>query len=221
MIQGFNKRGISTFLVTNAQYPEHIRDLEPVTQLYISLDAPEKVLLKKVDVPLFHDYWERLEQSLDSLKQKKERTCIRLTLIKNVNMENAKGYADLILRGDPDFLEIKAYMWVGASQERLQFENMPNSDEVKVFTQEILQFLPDYELVSEHYPSRVVMLAKRKFKKNGVWHTWIDFPKYDELVNNEETKNSFTTDDYLAKTPDVHILKKEVNETDEEIKIQD
>src|SRR3989344_3529160 len=45
----FNKKGISTFLVTNAQYPEQIRDLNPVTQLYISLDAPSKELLKEVD----------------------------------------------------------------------------------------------------------------------------------------------------------------------------
>src|SRR3989344_4866516 len=40
-----HKKGISTFLVTNAQYPEQIRDLKPITQLYLSLDAPNKELL--------------------------------------------------------------------------------------------------------------------------------------------------------------------------------
>ena len=63
----FNKAGISTFLVTNAQYPDQIRDLKPVTQLYISIDAPNKELLKEIDVPLFDDYWERLNDSLDHL----------------------------------------------------------------------------------------------------------------------------------------------------------
>src|SRR3989338_3443827 len=45
IIKRFNEKGISTFLVTNAQFPEQIRDLNPVTQIYISLDAPSKVLL--------------------------------------------------------------------------------------------------------------------------------------------------------------------------------
>ncbi|MFH1401190.1 MAG: radical SAM protein, partial [Nanoarchaeota archaeon] len=103
----FNEQGISTFMVTNAQYPQHIRDLKPVTQLYISLDAPRKDLLKEIDVPLFADFWERLLESLDALKEKRQRTAIRLTMIKDVNMVDPKGYADLIKRGDPDFIEVK------------------------------------------------------------------------------------------------------------------
>jgi len=49
LIELFNKEGISTFLVTNAQYPEQIKTLKPVTQLYVSLDAPNKELLKEID----------------------------------------------------------------------------------------------------------------------------------------------------------------------------
>jgi tRNA wybutosine-synthesizing protein 1 len=198
LIRRFNREGVSTFLVTNAQYPEQIRDLEPITQLYISLDAPTKELLENVDVPLFKDYWERLNKSLDYLAQKKQRTCMRLTMIKGVNMCSPQQYADLIHKGDPDFIEVKAYMYVGASQERLERSNMPDHDEVVEFTKQLLSFLPHHELVSEHVPSRVTMLAKKKYKKNGKWHTWIDFPKWHELACSGK---DFTSDDYLKETP--------------------
>ena len=48
-----NDRNISSFLVTNAQFPEAIRQLEPCTQLYVSVDASTKDSLKKIDRPLF------------------------------------------------------------------------------------------------------------------------------------------------------------------------
>ena len=48
-----HERQISSFLVTNAQFPEAIRQLEPCTQLYVSVDASTKDSLKKIDRPLF------------------------------------------------------------------------------------------------------------------------------------------------------------------------
>jgi hypothetical protein len=38
-----HSRRISSFLVTNAQFPEEIRTLRPVCQLYVSVDASTKV----------------------------------------------------------------------------------------------------------------------------------------------------------------------------------
>ena len=197
-IKEFNKKGISTFLVTNAQYPEQIKNLAPVTQLYISLDAPTQDLLKKVDLPLFDDYWERLNQSLEYLKQKKQRTCIRLTMIKDINMDDPENYANMIKKGDPDFIEVKAYMFVGMSRQRLEKSNMPFHEDVVEFSKLLNDHLSDYEIVSEHIPSRVIMFAKKKFKVQGTWKTWIDFKKYDQLVTNS---NDFTTDDYLKEIP--------------------
>jgi len=208
-IDEFNKQGVSTFLVTNAQYPEQIRDLNPVTQLYISVDAPTKDMLKDVDKPLFKDNWERLLQSLDYMAQKKQRTCIRLTMIKGINNKDYEKYAELINRGNTDFVEVKSYMFIGPSTQRLQRENMPLHEEIIVYTKELLKYLPDYEIVAEHIPSRVVMLAKKKFKKDGKWYTWIDFPKYHELVNSEE---DFTTDDYLKETPKTGLSGKGTND---------
>ena len=57
---------------------------EIVTQLYLSIDAPTKKLLKEIDNPLFEDYWERMNKSLEYLSKKRERTAIRLTAIKDL-----------------------------------------------------------------------------------------------------------------------------------------
>ncbi|XP_019716976.1 S-adenosyl-L-methionine-dependent tRNA 4-demethylwyosine synthase TYW1 isoform X2 [Hippocampus comes] len=65
-----HSRRISSFLVTNAQFPEEIRTLEPVTQLYVSVDASTKDSLKKIDRPLFKDFWTRFLDSLKALAEK-------------------------------------------------------------------------------------------------------------------------------------------------------
>ena len=65
-----HERNISSFLVTNAQFPDLIDNLIPVTQLYVSVDAGTKESLKKIDRPLFRDYWDRFVNSLDALSKK-------------------------------------------------------------------------------------------------------------------------------------------------------
>jgi tRNA wybutosine-synthesizing protein 1 len=198
LLKRFNKEGVSTFLVTNGQYPEQIRDLEPTTQLYVSIDAPNKDLMKEVDKPLFTDFWERFLQALDYLAAKKERTCVRLTLIKGINDVELDNYAKLIERSDTDFIEVKSYMHVGESQNRLSRDNMPLHEEVVNFSKALVKHLDEYEIVSEHIPSRVVMLAKKKFFSEGRWKTWIDFPKWHELVNSGK---EFNVEDYWTNTP--------------------
>jgi tRNA wybutosine-synthesizing protein 1 len=211
LIELFDKNGISTFMVTNAQYPEEIKNLRRVTQLYLSIDAPNRELLKKIDKPLFKDYWERLNKSMEYCAQKKDRTCIRLTIIKGLNDTDTKGYAELITKGKPDFIEVKAYMHVGPSRERLKMEQMPWHEEIVEFTKEIITYLPDYEIVTEHVPSRVVLCARKEFKKNETWNTWIDFKKWHELIN---TGKEFNKYDFLKETPKVglsgRIIQKEV-----------
>ena len=198
LINKFHKDGISTFLVTNAQYPEQIKKLKPITQLYISLDAATKDLLKEVDKPLFSDYWERLNKSLEYMKKKKQRTCIRLTMIKGVNMKDAENYAEMIMKAEPDFIEVKGYIFVGASRERLEMENMPLHEDVVDFSRKLKTYLDSYDIVGEHIQSRVVLLAKKKFRIDNEWHTWIDFKKFHELALSGK---EFSTEDYLLKTP--------------------
>ena len=46
------------------------RTLVPVTQLYVSVDASTKDSLKRIDRPLFRDFWPRFLDSLDELNKK-------------------------------------------------------------------------------------------------------------------------------------------------------
>ncbi|XP_052487335.1 S-adenosyl-L-methionine-dependent tRNA 4-demethylwyosine synthase [Gossypium raimondii] len=88
LVDELHRRRISTFLVTNAQFPEKIKMLKPVTQLYVSVDAATKDSLKAIDRPLFGDFWERFIDSLKALKEKHQRTVYRLTLVKGWNTED-------------------------------------------------------------------------------------------------------------------------------------
>jgi len=192
ILEEFHKRKISTFLVTNAQYPEQIEKIKNVTQLYLSIDAPNKKLMKKIDRPIFKDYWERMEKCLDLLKTRKYRTCIRLTMIENENMEDLEGYAKLIQKGSPDFIELKSYVWVGGSQKNYKVENMPRIKSMEEFSKKLLEHLPEYEYIRTHIPSRAILLMKKSLNKK----CWIDFPKFFELI---ESKNNFNAEDYSNK----------------------
>lgn len=202
LIDLYHQQGISTFLVTNAQYPEAIQNLKRVTQLYVSVDAPNKTLLKEVDKPIFEDYWERLLLSLKILSEKKDRTTIRLTIIKDINDIEHKNYAELIELGKPDFVEIKGYMFIGPSRQRLKKENMPTHEEIRDLAQKINIHLQDYDIVTEHVPSTVVLLAHKKFFHNNNWNTWIDYPKFFELL---KSQNDFEPLDFCTKTPKIGI----------------
>lgn len=189
ILESFHKRKISTFLVTNAQYPQEMKKINYVTQLYLSIDAPNMEILKKVDRPLYTNFYERMLQCLDILATRTYRTCIRLTMIKDLNMEDIKGYAELIKRGSPDFLEVKGYMHVGASRLILKGENMPSIEEVEIFTEKLMEELPEYEYVQKHDPSVVCLCLKKSLEKKK----WIDFGKFFEIANNKQIlqKNSY------------------------------
>lgn len=203
LVTDLHRRRISTFLVTNAQFPEAIDNLKPICQLYVSVDAATKEALKAVDRPLFSDFWERFQQCLRALRAKRQRTVYRLTLVKGQNMESAAEYARLVALGEPDFLEIKSVTFCGESKaSNMKLENVPWHKEVKAFTEAILaeENLQDsYELACEHAHSNITLLAHKKFKIDGRWHTWIDYDRFHDLVN---SGNDFDALDYVAPTPE-------------------
>merc|ERR1719262_836368 len=139
MVADLHSRNISTFLVTNAQFPEAIQALNPITQLYVSCDAATPEALKAVDRPLFSDFWDRYIESLRAIRTKKQRTVYRLTLVKGQNMASAADYARLVFLGEPDFIEIKSVTFCGESEaSTLKLANVPWHEEVKAFTEAIL-----------------------------------------------------------------------------------
>ncbi|KAE8911078.1 S-adenosyl-L-methionine-dependent tRNA 4-demethylwyosine synthase [Phytophthora fragariae] len=199
-----HNRHISSFLVTNAQFPEKIAALDPITQLYVSVDAATKESLRAVDRPLFKDFWERFLACLEELKHKGQRTVYRLTLVKSYNMEELDNYAELINIGQPDFIEVKAVTYCGKSDgSDLTMKNVPWHEEVRGFCSALCDRVSgEYALASEHAHSNCVLIAKKKFCRDGVWHTWIDYERFHELVTKfYEDGTPFTADDYTAPTP--------------------
>lgn len=162
-----NKEVRSIFLVSNGQEPEALEKLDKKdylpTQLYISVNAPNKKLYEKIANPNYPDGWQRLQRSLSLLKKIKTRTIIRFTLIKGINDFDKllEEYASLFESAQPDFIEIKAFMFLGYSRKRLQIENMPSHDEVFEFSKKLEPKLPSYETINASEPSRIVLLKNK------------------------------------------------------------
>jgi tRNA wybutosine-synthesizing protein 1 len=161
------KKVRTIFVVTNGQEPERLRELAKEdalpTQLYVSLAAPDEKLFKKINCPVYDDGWQRLNQTLELMPELKCRKVIRLTLIKGINdaEKHLPDYAALIEKSKTDFLEVKAYMFLGLSRKRLKQENMPSHDDIKKWTKKLERYLKNYSMIDEDAGSRIV-LFKRK-----------------------------------------------------------
>ena len=196
---------ISSFLVCNAQHPEHLNALHVVTQLYVSIDASNKESLRKIDRPLHRDFWDRFLRCLDILREKRfrMRTVYRLTLVKGFNIEDeVEGYADLVARGLPCFVEIKGVTYCGTSTSAragLTMQNVPFYEEVTTFVEALDQALTrrglDYGIAAEHAHSCCILLGSRRFFIEGKWHTLID---YDQFFRCLESGQDFAPEDYVG-----------------------
>lgn len=187
-----HKHRISTFLVCNAQHPAQLAALIPVTQLYVSIDASNKDSLRKIDRPLHRDFWERFCACLDILRNRRfeQRTVFRLTLVKGFNMaEEVKGYADLVQRALPGFVEVKGVTYCGTSaagSAGLTMQNVPFYEEVAAFVTQLEAELRArglaYGIAAEHAHSCCILLAdESRFSRQGRWATRIDFERFFEL----------------------------------------
>ena len=201
-----HEKKISSFLVTNAQFPKEMKNLVPVTQLYVSIDAPTEETLKQVDRPLFKDFWSRYEECLDILAEKKQRTVFRLTLVKDFNTQQVQDYCKLVEKGKPDFIEVKGMTFCGFSgSQPLTMKNVPYHQDVVAFCQEIeaelFRLSLPYEISCIHSHTCSVLLSHLKFKKDDGWYTWIDYEKFHNLVATGMIKNA-GCEEYMAKTPE-------------------
>ncbi|KAB8342757.1 hypothetical protein FH972_022355 [Carpinus fangiana] len=201
---------ISSFLVCNAQHPDQLATLKPVTQLYVSIDASNKESLRKIDRPLHRDFWERFCRCLDILKEKRfrQRTVFRLTLVKGFNIDDeAEGYADLVERGLPCLVEVKGVTYCGTSSSAgagLTMQNVPFYEEVCAFVKALNAALErrglKYGIAAEHAHSCCILLAAtERFFVGGKWHTVIDYERFFERL---ESGDPFAPEDYMAPTPE-------------------
>jgi len=211
---------------------ELLKELSENRVKNVSLAAPKTFVLRLMQRSTMHylRYLKEINRKTAAIEEDLHRSIKNVELVRLLAMEKSlvyfttsirsndlllEKYAELIHRGSPDFIEAKAYMFVGPSQQRLSMENMPLHEEVVAFSQELAKHLPDYEIVSDHVPSRVVMFAKQKFKIDGVWKTWIDFPAFQERALSEK---EFTALDYCTRTPQVGLSGKKTAEHQQEVK---
>lgn len=161
LISVLKNKGLTTFLVSNGTLPKKLSRLthEP-TQLYVSVCAPNEKVFRHVCRPQIPHAWKLLNETLSSLHSFSCPTVIRSTLVKKQNMDNVEGYAKIISKAEPTYVEVKAYMHVGFSGLRLGFDSMPKHKEICEFAVKLAQET-SYKILDDSPDSRVVLLSKK------------------------------------------------------------
>lgn len=164
----------SIFIVTNGQEPGRIKEMADKgclpTQLYVSVIAPNEDEFKKLNKSVYEDGWQRLVNTLNMLGSLDCRTVIRLTVMKAINdSEDAiKEFAGLFEESGADFIEVKAYMYLGLSRQRLKKENMPFNDYVEEFSEMLSALLPSYHIEDRDDRSRIVLFKRNDSKVDNI-----------------------------------------------------
>lgn len=158
----------SIFLVTNGQEPDMIQRLQDEdalpTQLYLSTNAADYDSFLKINRPKYDDSWQRWNTTLEMLKHLDTRTVLRITLIRDYNDQNEMipAFASMLKQASPHFIEIKSYMHIGRSTNRLEHSNMLEMDEVRKFSEEVAKHSQIFSIMDESLVSRIVILQNNQ-----------------------------------------------------------
>jgi tRNA wybutosine-synthesizing protein 1 len=159
LITLYKKKGMTTFLVTNGTNPDVLESMELPWNLYLTLAAPTESIYNVLCHPQMKG-WEKIMETVHLFSALKTQRVIRLTLVNHINMIHPDKYASLIEKASPDFVEAKAYMYVGYSRHRLTIDNMPSFEEITKFAQ-LLEKKSSYEIADSQKASRVVLLKRQ------------------------------------------------------------
>jgi tRNA wybutosine-synthesizing protein 1 len=157
----------SIFLVTNGQEPAMLRRLAVEdalpTQIYLSTNASNKKMFHQINRPMHKDAWERWSESLRFLATVSTRTVLRMTLIRGYN--DSAGFVDefveMMAQGNPHFIELKSYMHIGMSNQRLEQDHMLEMHEVRDFSTNLCEKMPSFKVMDESEISRIVVLQNQ------------------------------------------------------------
>jgi tRNA wybutosine-synthesizing protein 1 len=153
--------GLTTFLVTNASMPDVIASLSCLpTQLYLSFPAASRDQYLTLCRPT-HDMWNDMMRSLELLRLGKCRSALRFTVMKGINVDMPDLFAGLAKRGAPDFIEVKAYSYIGGSTHRLSYDNVPEWAETLEFARRIAA-LTSYVVTDNCQESKAVLLCRNE-----------------------------------------------------------
>ncbi len=164
LIKEYHKRGMTTFLVTHGVRPDILAGLEEEpSQLYLSLEAWNREKFMYFNRPIVPRAWELVLETIKLFPSFKSPTVYRITIVKGFNDsdEALKGFAKLVEMGNPTYVEVKAYMYVGYSRNRLKPANMPSHEEIRIIARKLAD-LTGYMVLSESIPSRIVLLSRIK-----------------------------------------------------------
>lgn len=154
----------SIFLVTNGQEPDMIKKLQEEdalpTQLYLSTNAADYDSFIRINRPKYDDSWMRWNQTLQMLKHLDTRTVIRITLIRgyNTSEEMIPAFAKMLDESSAHFIEIKSYMHIGRSTNRLERDNMLDMSEVQEFANALVKASKIFSVMDQSEISRIVVL---------------------------------------------------------------
>ncbi|HXV45702.1 MAG TPA: 4-demethylwyosine synthase TYW1 [Nitrososphaera sp.] len=157
----------SIFLVTNGQEPAMLKRLVAEdalpTQIYLSTNASNKKMFHQINRPLHKHAWERWWESLWFLATVDTRTVLRMTLIRSYNdgADFVGEFAEMMAQGDPNFIELKSYMHIGMSNQRLEQDHMLEMHEVRDFAMKLCERMPSFKLMDESEISRIVVLQNQ------------------------------------------------------------
>ncbi|HIH10280.1 MAG TPA: 4-demethylwyosine synthase TYW1 [Candidatus Diapherotrites archaeon] len=178
----------SVFLVTNAQktevFEKMARDKKFLpTQLYVSLDAPNEEMFKKINRSVLKDGWQRLLGSMEVISGLKTRKVVRITLMHEINddMKFLAEWSGLIWAMKPEFLEVKSYMHIGDSRSRLSRDNMLLFEEIEKWCNEFGK-VSGYVCKDYSRPSRIVLMVRPDLRDRS---TKIEFARKEMGIGGE------------------------------------
>jgi len=161
LIDEIRHRKMTSFLVTNGTRPEVLREMSLPTQLYVTLAAPDEQTHRFLCRPAYPHSWDLINETQELLRSLNCRRVNRLTMVSGCNMHSPRAYGDMILKGEPDFVEVKGYMPLGSSRGRLGLQNVPSHRDIRAFAEKI-SAITGYIPLDEQVESRVVLLSREK-----------------------------------------------------------
>jgi wyosine [tRNA(Phe)-imidazoG37] synthetase (radical SAM superfamily) len=162
----FRRRHFTTFIVTNGTRPDLIKKMNTLpTQMYVSMPVDSPQDYARICRPGSGKQWDNFLETLELLPTLSCRTCIRITAIQSLNMERAEGFARLIERAYPNFIDIKAFTLEAASLligKRLQDHTprksfQPSFKELQAFAQRLSE-AGNFPIIEQVKKSRDILL---------------------------------------------------------------
>ena len=174
LISLLRKKGKTSFIVTNGLHSEILKKMEKrkqlPTQLYLSLNSSNEKDYVEWHKSSMKNAWKKYNETLNLLNKitkEGKRTVLRMTLVRDMNMddEHIEEFANIIKKSGVMYVEVKSFMCLGSSRERLSYETMPSFKEIQIFAKKLAK-AAGYLVLDEHMTSRIVLLGKDKIAKN-------------------------------------------------------